>query len=461
MLPKKDILLLKHLLVHKKNEEIKTILAKLHPADIAEMLGEIKNVNKKIFLRLLDTEKAAEVLEELEPSERLTLIEDMTEAEIVKILENMSVDEIIDLFQEMPNRQVEKLLSRLPGSYYDELKTLLKMAEDTAGGLMTTDFVYLFSDITVSDAIDVVRQFGQDAETIYYLYVVDEAKHLMGVLSLRELISAPRHKKICDIMHKKVVSVDVGLDQEEVAKTISKYSLLAVPVVDKQNRLLGIVTVDDALDVMEAEDTEDIHKMAGISPEEDVVLTSSIWGASKKRIFWLVVCLLGDLLSGMVIDVYSSILQSVVAVAFFIPVLMATGGNVGTQSLALAVRGIATGDLNTKNLTAFIKEETLAGLNVGIICGLVLAVVAFIWQKNIHLSMSVGISMGIALMFSAFIGILIPVLFNFLKIDPAVASGPFITTVVDVCTLVIYFTFSMAFLSRFSGKLGPGFGPGI
>jgi len=457
MLPKKDILLLKHLLVHRKNDEIKTILAKLHPADIAEMLGEIKDSNMKVFLRLLETEKAAEVLEELEPYERLPLIEDMSEGEIVKILENMSVDETIDLFQEMPNRQVEKLLSRLPKSYYEELKSLLKMAEDTAGGLMTTDFVYLFSDIAVTDAIDVVRKFGQEAETIYYLYVVDEAKHLMGVLSLRELIGAPRHKKIRDIMHRKVVSVDVGMDQEEVAKTIARYSFLAVPVVDKQNRLLGIVTVDDAMDVIDEEDTEDIHRMAGISPEEDIVLTKSIWGAFRKRILWLVICLLGDLVSGMVIDGYSGILQSAVAVAFFIPVLMATGGNVGTQSLALAVRGLATGELDMKNIARFIKEETIAGLNVGMICGLVLAAVAFFWQKNIDLSLSVGISMGIALMFSAFVGIIIPVFFNFIKIDPAVASGPFITTVVDVSTLVIYFTCTMLFLSGFSGRPGAGF----
>ncbi|WP_422443590.1 magnesium transporter [Thermoanaerobacterium sp. DL9XJH110] len=447
MLPKKDILLLKHLIVNEKADEIRNILAKLHPADIAGILAEIKNGNKKLFFRLMDTSKAAEVLEEFEPSERLTLMEEMTEAETIKILENMSVDEIIDLFQEMPNSRVERLLSKLPGAYYDEIKSLLKLAEDTAGGLMTTDYVYLFSDITVNEAIEVVRKFGQEAETIYYLYVVDDKKHLVGVLSLRELISAPREKKIHEIMHKKVVSVDVGCDQEEVARIISKYSLLAVPVVDRENRLLGIVTVDDALEVMEKENTEDIHKMAGISPQEDVGLTSTVWGASKRRIFWLVVCLLGDLLSGFVIDGYSSILQSVVAVAFFIPVLMATGGNVGTQSLALAVRGLATGELNRKNILKFMGGETLAGLIVGVICGSILATAAFVWQKNLLLGLAVGTSMGIALMFSAFTGIFIPLLFNIFKIDPAVASGPFITTVVDVCTLIIYFTFSMLFLS--------------
>ncbi len=452
MLPKKDILLLKHLIVNKKTDEIRKILDNLHPADIAQILADIKNGNQKLFLRLMDTAKAAEVLEEFEPSVRLTLLSEMTEAETIKILENMSVDEMIDMLQEMPNADVERLISKLPSEYYDELQSLLKLAQDTAGGLMTTDFVYIFPNVDVSQAIEDVRKFGHDAETIYYLYVVDEQKHLLGVLSLRELISAPRHKKIEEIMHKNVVSVDVGLDQEEVAKVISKYSLLAVPVVDEQKRLLGIVTVDDALEVMERENTEDFHKMAGIVPEEEL-MTSSVLVASRKRVFWLIICLIGDMFSGLVIKGYSHVLETVVAVAFFIPVLMATGGNVGTQSLALAVRGLATGELNKKNILRFVGGETLAGLQIGVICGLILGAVAFIWQNDLRLGLAVGVSMCIALMLSAFIGIFVPIIFQILKIDPAIASGPFITTVVDVCVLLIYFVFSIYFMGQFSAGL--------
>jgi magnesium transporter len=449
MLPKKDILLLKHLLVNKKTDEIRSILTNLHPADIAQILADIKNGNQKLFFRLMDTAKAAEVLEEFEPAVRLTLLSEMTEAETIRILENMSVDEMIDMLQEMPNTEVERVLSKLPVEYYDELQSLLKLAQDTAGGLMTTDFVYIFSYVDVSQAIEDVRKFGHDAETIYYLYVVDDQKHLLGVLSLRELISAPRYKKIEEIMHKNVVSVDVGLDQEEVAKVISKYSLLAVPVVNEQKRLLGIVTVDDALEVMERESTEDIHKMAGIVPEEEL-MTSSVFVASRKRVFWLIICLIGDMLSGLVIKGYSHVLETVVAVAFFIPVLMATGGNVGTQSLALAVRGFATGELNKKNIFRFVGGETLAGLQIGVICGLILGAVAFIWQNDFRLGLAVGVSMCIALMLSAFIGIFVPIIFQILKIDPAIASGPFITTVVDVCVLLIYFAFSIYFMDQFS-----------
>ncbi len=452
MLPKKDIILIKHLVLNKSDEAHK-ILANLHPADIAEILNEIKNGNKKLFLHMMSSSKAAEVLEEMDPSDSLQILEEMSEEETIKILENMSVDEIIDLIQEMPTSQAERLLMKLPKEDYDELKELLKMAEDTAGGLMTTDYVYIFSDETVSQAIEDVRQFGQKAETIYYLYVVDNKKHLQGVLSLRELISAPRDKKIHKIMHKKVISVNVDQDQEDVAKIISRYALLAVPVVDNENRLLGIVTVDDAMEVLEAENTEDIHKMAGITTEEDVILTSTIWGASKKRIFWLIVCLFGDMLSGKVIDGFSHVLESVVAVAFFIPVLMATGGNIGTQSLALAVRGIATEELNRKSIFQFIIGETLAGLQLGIICGTLISIISYIWQKNAQLSLAVGFSMCISLMLAALIGVLIPLIFNMFNIDPAVASGPFITTVVDITTLVVYFTFAIYFIDIISPNM--------
>ncbi|TYP56700.1 magnesium transporter [Thermosediminibacter litoriperuensis] len=442
----KEIVLLKQLILARKTDEIKDILSRLHPADIAEILEEIKDENKKVFFKLLDSEKATEVLEELEPEDRIPYIEAVPEAQVVKILENMSVDEIIDLLQEMPDEKVEKVIAKLPEEYYQELKSLIKLAEDSAGGIMTTDYVYLFHDITVAEAIEVVRKFGREAETIYYLYVVDQEKHLTGVLSLRELIAAPRHKKIGEIMHKKVVSVQVDEDQEEVAKLISKYSLLALPVVDRENHLLGIVTVDDALDILEEETTEDIHKLAGISPEEDILLTTTIWGAVKKRLPWLVVCLLGDLLSGAVIDGYSRVLESVVAVAFFIPVLMATGGNAGTQSLALSVRGLATGEINRKNVIKFLSGETMAGMLVGLSCGVILALIAAVWQKDFYLSFVVGSSMGIALMISAFVGVLIPMVFNWMNVDPAVASGPFITTIIDVTALLIYFALTMKFL---------------
>ncbi len=449
MVKKKDILLLKHLIVEERADEVRNIFAKLHPADIAEILLEVKDINKNLFWNLMDYKKAVQVFEEFEPSDRAVLLQEMTENEALRILEDMSTDELIEMLRELPNKEVDKLISKLPKSYYEELKSLLRLADDTAGGLMTTDYVYLFPDATINEAIEDVRKFGQEAETIYYLYVVDNSKKLIGVLSLRELLSAPRHCTVGEIMHKNVISVDVSCDQEEAAKVIYKYSLLAVPVVDKNHRMLGIITVDDALEIIEEEDTEDIHRLAGITPEQEVILTSSIWGASKQRILWLVICLAGDFVSGLVIDGYSAILQSVVAIAFFIPVLMATGGNVGTQSLALSVRGIATGELDRQNILKFLIEETVAGLIVGAICGLILTGVAYFWQTDLRLGLAVGLSMTVALTVSAFIGVLIPIIFSLLKIDPAIASGPFITTIVDTLSLLIYFTFSVYLMGFF------------
>lgn len=443
----KEVVVLKQLILSRKTEELKEILSRLHPADIAEILEEVKGENKKVFFELLDLEKAAEVLEELEPEERIPYIQLMSESQLQEILENMSVDEIIDLLQKMPDEKVEKLIGKLPEEYQAELKSLIKLAQDSAGGIMTTDYVYLYDDITVEEAIEDVRRFGREAETIYYLYVVDKEKHLIGVLSLRELIAAPRNKKIAEIMHRKVVSVRVDEDQETVANVISKYSLLAVPVVDEENRIMGIVTVDDALEVLEDEATEDIHKLAGITPEDDALLTTNIWVAAKKRLPWLIICLFGDLLSGAVIKGYSAVLESVVVVAFFIPVLMATAGNVGTQSLALSVRGLATGEISVKNVIRFLIGEALAGIFVGMSCGAIIAAVAVLWQRNLRLSLVVGFSMGIAIMIAAALGVLIPLIFYEMKVDPAVASGPFITTLIDVTTLLIYFAFAVKFLA--------------
>ena len=249
-------------------------------------------------------------------------------------------------------------------------------------------------------------------------------------------------------MHKKVVTVNVDDDQEIAVKTINKYSLLAVPVIDADGRLMGIITVDDALEVLREETTEDIHKMAGIAVEEDTLLISSPIKAFQKRLPWLLVCLIGDLLAGNVIKGYSSTLEDVIALAFFIPVLMATGGNVGTQSLALAVRGLATEQLTQDNIIRNLINETLAGLIVGIFCGGLLAIIALFWQGNPYIGITIGAAMVIGLALSALIGMLIPIILNLLHIDPAIASGPLITTVVDIITLAIYFGTATFFLKE-------------
>ena len=428
--------------------QIKELFLKLHPADIAEVLAEIQNGSQKHLFKLIDYEKAAEVLDELEPELQIDIINSLPEKDKEKVIREMSIDEIVDLLQMLPENKVEKILEKLQVDELENVKGLLLLSQDSAGGIMTTEYVYIPETTTIPEAIKMVRKFGRYAETIYYLYVVDEKHKLVGVLSLRELISARRDLLVSDIMHKKVVTVNVDDDQEIAVKTIDKYSLLAVPVIDTDERLMGIITVDDALEVLREETTEDIHRMAGITAQEDTVLTSSPVKAFQKRIPWLLVCLIGDLVAGNVIKGYSSTLEAVIALAFFIPVLMATGGNVGTQSLALAVRGLATEQLTRDNIIRNLIHETFAGLIAGIVCGGILAGIAFFWQGNPYIGVTVGVAMVIGLTVSALVGMLIPILLNIFNIDPAIASGPLITTVVDIITLVIYFGTATLFLKE-------------
>lgn len=429
----------KALLKMGRAEELKETLASLHPADIAEVLEKVRNGSQETLFKMLDAEKAAEVMEELDVAVQKHLMEGLSEHEISNIFKEMSVDEVTDLLQKLPPKQVKNMLMRLPAEDLEVVKELLEMKEDTAGGIMTTDYVYIPDTARVDEAIKMVRKFGKTAETIYYLYIVNNRHELVGVMSLRELLRAPRDAQISEVMHRQVIAVDVGEDQEQVAKVIEKYSLLAVPVISSEGKLLGIVTVDDAIEVLEEETTEDIHRLAGITAEEDKILIGSPFHEARKRIPWLLFCLFGDLLAGSVIKIFSPTLEAMLAVAFFIPVLMATGGNAGTQSLALAVRGLATREINSKNFWRYMFQEAVAGLFVGLICGGIIAAVAFLWQKNTVLGLVVGSSMSIALTIAAFIGMAIPMLFNYFSVDPAVASGPFITTLVDVNTLIIYF----------------------
>lgn len=428
--------------------QIKELFLKLHPADIAELLAEIQNSSQKHLFKLIDYQKAAEVLDELEPEIQIDIINCLPEGKKEKVIREMSIDEIVDLLQVLPENKVEKVLEKLSIDELENVKGLLLLSHDSAGGIMTTEYVYIPQDTTVQEAIKMVRKFGRHAETIYYLYIVDENHKLVGVLSLRELISAQRNLLVKDIMHKKVVTVNVDDDQEIAVKTIDKYSLLAVPVIDTNERLMGIITVDDALEVLKEETTEDIHRMAGITAEEESVLTSSPIKAFRKRIPWLLVCLIGDLLAGNVIKGYSSALEAVIALAFFIPVLMDTGGNVGTQSLALAVRGLATEQLTRDNIIRNLIHETIAGLIVGTVCGGLFAIVAFFWQGNPYIGITVGVAMVIGLALSALIGMLIPVMLNLFHIDPAIASGPLITTIVDIITLAVYFRAATFFLKE-------------
>jgi magnesium transporter len=317
---------------------------------------------------------------------------------------------------------------------------------------MNNEFVSLPEDLTAEEAINKIRELSPEAEMVYYIYIVDNRGKLIGVISLRDLIMANPKAKISEFMEEDVVSVLDTEDQETAARIIADYDFLAIPVIDRKGTLLGIITVDDIIDIMREEVTEDIHKMVGSSEVyEDKLIKASPLTRAKARLPWLFVCMLGEIFSGSVIKFHSETLQAVVAMAFFIPIIMAMGGNVGAQSSTIAVRGLATGQLRIDELWYNIWTETKVGFLIGIITGIIIALVALVWQDNYVLGLVIGLSLCLTMITAATVGTLLPLIFTKIKIDPAISAGPFITTIVDVGSLLIYFSLGTFLFKRFSG----------
>ncbi len=417
-----------------------------HPSDLAELVDELSDEQKKELFDLLSDEDAALIIQEMEDFDRVSLLRLLTRHKASAILREMSVDDATDLVGDLPDEEASELLSLIEEEAED-IKGLLRYPEDSAGGIMTTEFIALPEDIPVEEAIARLREVAPDAEIVYYVYVVDSWSKLSGVLSLRDLISADDGTLLQDIMYRNIISVRVDMDQEEVARVVSRYDLLAVPVVDDESRLLGIITVDDILDVIEEEATEDIYRLAGTGEVTGVnILEASVYGLARKRMPWLLISLMGGLISGSVIGAFEATLETVVILAVFIPVIMDMGGNVGTQSSTLFVRGLATGEIGSDEIWRYFFRETRVGLAIGILNGFFVSIVATIWQGMPLLGLVVGVAMFSTITLAALIGTLVPMFFNHVGIDPAITAGPFVTTIKDVTGLLIYFSIATAFM---------------
>ncbi|MBZ4686804.1 MAG: magnesium transporter [Clostridia bacterium] len=449
MYPDVELNEIQNLLSQGKQDEVKGRLQELQPADIAEIIIDIEDEYKAIIFSLLDGETAAEVLINLDSDIMVLLLEKLGAERIRHIFDEMSSDDAADLIAEIPVPLKDKLLTSMEIEDANDVKELLAYKEDTAGGIMTTEYVAILKSLTAARAIEVLREIAPDAETVYYVYVVNEKNHLVGVLSLRELIVADPSTRVEDIMKENVISVHVGMDQEEVANVVSKYDFLAVPVVDDNNCLLGIITVDDIIDVIHEEATEDFYLLGGTSSEliEDEGLFNRIISSLRSRLPWLFITLLGGLLAGQVIKGLEEELSTVVALAFFIPLLTGMGGNVGTQSSTLTVRGLATGQIDVKEILLVVGRETLTGVLIGLICGIIVAIVAYLWQQNIMLGVVVGLALLGNMTTAATMGTLVPLIFKKVGIDPAVASAPFISTSIDITGLLIYSTVASLLMS--------------
>src|SRR5699024_7065738 len=363
------------------------------------------------------------------------------------VFNHMFTDDVANFLSEINDQRAEEILERMDGKKAEKVYSILKYADETAGAIMTKELISISSTQTVGDVLDKLRDEAPDAEIVYYLYVVDPEGVLVGVVSLRDLIIAMPDELIEDIMNTHAVSVVEDLDQEEVGKLIQKYDFLAVPVVSKENRLLGIVTVDDVMDILEEEMTEDFGEISATKGATDVNL--SAFTAAKKRSPWIIALMFFGMITGGVIGRFEDTLESVVLLAVFIPMIMDSGGNVGTQSLAVSVRGLALGTIEKGSFFRMIRREFSTGALIGLLCMILITILVTFIYGNTMLGAIVGVSILITLSISAVIGSVIPLIINKMKIDPAVASGPFITTINDIVGLLIYFsiaTYLMDFL---------------
>ncbi|KUO50739.1 MAG: hypothetical protein APF76_15695 [Desulfitibacter sp. BRH_c19] len=423
-------------------DELREIFGEIHPYDQAQILMLLSKENRRLLAEILTDEEMAEIIQEIEIEQQKLIIDELGIERYSKIIVEMPSDDAADLLGDLDEERLNQVLNLMDDKEEADLRELMEHPENTAGGLMTTEYIVLPEYFTADESIKKLRKIAPDAETVYYLYVVDEDGRLKGVLSLRDLIIASPETKIYDIMYERVVSVPIDMDQEEVANLIDRYDFLAVPVVDKHQVLVGIITVDDAMDVLAEEASEDMAKLGGIGGGEAGILDINVnaFDAAKKRIPWLALLLCIGIFSGNIIAQFEDTLEAVVVLSFFIPVIAGMAGNTGTQSLAVVIRGLATGQFAGKDTLRLIKREAGVGLIIATTNGILISFIAAVWQKNIVLGFVIGLALWITLFVATLAGTIVPLIIAKLKIDPAVASGPFITTINDILGLTIYFT---------------------
>lgn len=429
---------LQTLLEQQNFQGAKALLIPVQPADIAEAIEGLPETMHAIAFRLLSKDEAIEVYEYLDPSIQQKLIEEFKHQDVLDIVDKMSPDDRARLFDELPAKIVRRLLTQLSPEERQATSLLLGYKPDTSGRIMTPEYISLKENMTVAQALERIRSVANITETIYYLYVSDAARRLTGILSLRDLVTAQPNQTISEIMTRDVVYVYTETDQEEVARIIKDYDFLAVPVVDTEQRLVGIITVDDVIDILEEETTEDIYTLGGIQSGGDNYFQTNLVTVARKRVVWLLVLLITNTATAVVIQNQEDVLEKVVALAAFIPLLIDTGGNVGAQSSTVVIRGLSTNEVQMKKSPQVILRETLAGVILGVMLAVVVTVWAYFLQGNLPVAIAVGVSLFAIAILASFAGSALPFLFHALKLDPALMSAPFITTAVDVLGVLIY-----------------------
>lgn len=426
---------------------LENFIDSMRPADLADLVEHLEPDERLFIFQILEPEGAGEVLVEIEPPVQESIINRLDNEAISEIVEELDSDDAADLVGDLPAERAREVIRAVGDEVSEELGRLLPYEEDTAGGIMALEFVAVRADNTVRDAIEIIRGKSEEVENLYYVWVVDDYERLAGLVALKDLLLEAPDRKISEIMDIEVISVQTDTDQEEVARLVKKYDLVSIPVVDERYRLVGRITYDDIIDVLEEEVDEDISMMAGVINQE--IAEDSPLKISRARLPWLIAGLLGGILAALVINQFESSLERILALAFFFPVIMAMGGNTGTQAATVAVRGMATGDISLVNTGKRLWVELKVALVNGIICGILLGLIVGFWLSDYGMGAVVAVALVIIVLSSGFIGAAVPLILKRLNVDPAIATGPFVTTSNDILSLLIYLGLVTLFLRLF------------
>ena len=438
---KEKIDFLLNLLLEKKGRQLREELLKFNEADIAEFIEEINEVETLAVFRLLPKDVAADVFAEFDSDRQGKLLKLMTNTELTEIVDNLYIDDFVDMLEELPANIVKKIMMDVNPQKRNIINQYLQYPEDSAGSIMTAEFIDIKKHMTVGQALNKIRRVGMNSETIFTIYITDASRRLEGYLSIRTLLVNDEDKTIESLMDEDVIFVHTHDDQEVVAKIFSRYGFLALPVVDNESRLVGIVTFDDAVDVIQEENTEDFEIMAAMTPSEKPYMKSSAWEIAKNRFGWLIILLLTAILTGSIITKYEKILTSFTGLIAFLPMIIGTGGNAGSQSSTIVIRGLSLGEIKISDFYKVILKE----LGVSIIVGLGLAVVNYfriiLFGGSSSMALTISLTLLCTIILAKSVGGILPIIAEKFNMDPAIMAAPLITTIVDTLSLIIYVIF--------------------
>lgn len=431
---------------NKKYSDLHQYLEQLTTQDIALLFEDIDDEDMIKVFRLLPKDEAADVFSYIEPDLQEKLIYSFTDKELKQVVDELYMDDTVDLIEEMPSNVVKRILRNVPRKDREVINEILKYPEDSAGSIMTTEFIDLKINMTVEDAFEKIRRIGINNETVYTCYVLDIRRKILGIVDVKELLLASKETLVKDIMETNVITVNTLDDQEEVAKKFDKYDFIALPVVDKEERLVGIITVDDAMDVLQEENTEDFEIMAAITPSEESYFKTSVFSHAKNRILWLLLLMLSAAITGGILTHYEEAFAAVPILVSFIPMIMGTGGNCGSQSSTLIIRGMAMDEIKLKDFFKAVWKEIRVALLVGVALSIVNGIRIVVQYQDLKLAIVLGLTLIGTVCLAKILGCVLPMLAKKLKLDPAIMAAPLITTIVDTCSILIYFKIAVAIM---------------